>query len=100
MFPRTNRTELTCGSSYVGISPEIKMVQSDHAGVIQLQGPKDRILYHSLKPQDNIQTVRLKLWARVRKYDEATDEWSMQTLVMPTEKTDWWHARLHFKSRD
>ena len=72
------------------------MVQKDHAGVINFQGPRDRILYHTLRPQEHIQTVRIRLYARIRQYNEGTEAWYMQTIVLPTSETDWWHARLHF----
>ena len=66
-------------------------------GAQQLQGPKDRIVYHALSPQQKIQQLRLKLWLRVRTYDEAQEKWGMKTIVCPVVKTDYWHIRLHFK---
>ena len=66
-------------------------------GAQQLQGPNDRIVYHALSPQQKIQQLRLKLWLRVRTYDEAQEKWGMKTIVCPVVKTDYWHIRLHFK---
>ena len=100
MFPRNADTEITCGESHKGVLPEVRISQRDHNGVITLQSSKDRVLYHSLRPQDKIQTVRLKLYARVRDYDETQNKWSMHTIAVPTNDTDWWHTRLHFASRD
>jgi hypothetical protein len=57
-------------------------------------------VYHQLRPQDKVQTLRLKLFARVRTYNESKDTYSMETIEVPTNKTDWWHARLHFVSKD
>ena len=68
--------------------------------LLQLQGPKDRVIYHDLLPQTRVQTLRLKLFLRVRKYDEVLDAFSMDTITVPTTKTDWWHGRLHFISKD
>ena len=56
-----------------------------------------RVLYHHLHPQQKITTVRVKLYARIRAYDEAKDTWGMRVIALPTELTDWWHIRLHFK---
>jgi len=56
-----------------------------------------RVLYHHLHPQQKITTVRVKLYARIRTYDEAKDTWGMRVIALPTERTDWWHIRLHFK---
>jgi hypothetical protein len=47
-------------------------------------------------PQQKIQTLRLKLWARVRTYDVQTQKWGMKTIVCPVEDIDYWHVRLHF----
>ena len=56
-----------------------------------------RILYHQLQAQQKVTTVRVKLYARIRTYDDARDTWSMRVIALPTELTDWWHIRLHFK---
>ena len=100
MFPRNAESTITGGSSIHGTNPLVQITQKDVMGVITLQGAKDRVLYHTLRPQAKIQTVRLRLFARVRTYDAALDRWSMKTLAVPTNKTDWWHARLHFVSKD
>ena len=68
-------------------------------GAKQLQGPKDRICYHHLGPQQKIQTLRLRLWARVRTYDAANDMWGMKTIQMPVRGSDFWHIKLHFLSK-
>ena len=67
-----------------------------HLGTITVQGPKDRVVFHHLQPQQKIQTLRLKLWARVRTYNETAKRWGMKTIVCPVEDTDYWHIRLHF----
>ena len=69
-------------------------------GVVEYQNATDRVVYHQLRPQDKVQTLRLKLFARVRTYNESKDTYSMETIEVPTNKTDWWHARLHFVSKD
>ena len=70
------------------------------AGVTEYQNSTDRVAYHALMPQEKVQTVRLKLFLRVRTYDADTDTFGMATIECPTSKTDWWHARLHFVSKD
>ena len=65
----------------------------------EYQGAKDRITYHELQAQAKIQTLRLKLFARVRSFS-AKEQWSMRVIELPTSSTDWWHARLHFVSKD
>ena len=65
----------------------------------EYQGAKDRITYHELQAQAKIQTLRLKLFARVRSFS-SNEQWSMRVIELPTSSTDWWHARLHFVSKD
>ena len=67
-----------------------------HLGTITVQGPRDRVMYHHLQPQQKIQILRLKLWARVRTYDETKKTWGMKTIVCPVENIDYWHIRMHF----
>jgi hypothetical protein len=74
--------------------------ESSAPDVYELQKATDRVQYHSLMPQDKIHFLRLKMYARVRKYDPARDRFDMSTLVYPMTKADWWHARLHFVSKD
>ena len=68
--------------------------------VIEYQNSTDRVCYHALMPQEKVQTVRLKMFMRVRAYDENSDTYSMDVVQCPTSPTDWWHARLHFVSKD
>ena len=67
---------------------------------VQYQGPQDRILYHELMAQSKIQTLRVRLFARLRTFNELTEEWGMRVIELPAVPSDWWHARLHFISRD
>ena len=67
---------------------------------VQYQGPQDRILYHELMAQAKIQTLRVKLFARLRTFNELTEKWGMRVIELPAVPSDWWHARLHFISRD
>ena len=97
MFPRTAESIITGGSQAHGLQTQTSMTQKDHMGVITLQGAKDRVMYHTLRPQAKLQTVRLRLFARVRTYDEVNNLWKM---AVPTSATDWWHTRLHFVSKD
>ena len=74
-------------------TPEITVPQ---LGTISVQGPRDRVVFHHLLAQQKIQTLRLKLWARVRTFDVLTEKWGMKTIVCPVEAIDYWHVRLHF----
>ena len=65
--------------------------------VYTLMDGTQRVLYHQLHPQQKITTMRVKLYARVRTYDDASATWSMRVISLPTQLTDWWHIRLHFK---
>ena len=67
---------------------------------IEYQGPQDRITYHELQAQAKIQTLRIRLFARVRAFDAASEIWTMRVIQLPTNSTDWWHARIHFVSKD
>ena len=53
-----------------------------------------------LQAQAKIQTLRLRLFARVRSFDDATETWSMRVITLPNSTNDWWHTRLHFISKD
>ena len=66
----------------------------------EFQNSTDRVQYHSLMPQDKITFLRVKLYCRVRVYDEDKDRFSMEQLIMPMALNDWWHCRLHFVSKD
>ena len=66
----------------------------------EYQGAQDRITYHELQPQAKIQTLRIKLFARLRTFNEVNETYGMRIIELPTNKTDWWHARLHFMSKD
>jgi hypothetical protein len=72
---------------------------TEGVGVNTLQGPRDRVVFHHLGPQQKIQTLRLRLWARVRTYDVIQKKWGMKTIVCPVQDSDYWHIRLHFVSK-
>jgi hypothetical protein len=74
--------------------------ESSAPDVYELQSGLDRVQYHSLMPQDKIHFVRLKMYARIREYNEKRDRYDMITVAYPMRKEDWWHARLHFVSKD
>jgi hypothetical protein len=74
--------------------------QSAMPACTEYQGAQDRITYHELQAQAKIQTLRIKLFARLRTFDELTEKWSMRVIELPTKATDWWHTRLHFMSKD
>ena len=69
-------------------------------GTKSLQGPTDRVCYHHLGPQQKIQTLRLRLWARVRTYNTETKKFGMQTIRFPTRASDFWFVKLHFLHKD
>ncbi|MAD46764.1 MAG: hypothetical protein CMH98_17355, partial [Oceanospirillaceae bacterium] len=69
-------------------------------GSTEYQGAQDRITYHELQAQAKIQTFRVRLFARVRAFNEANETWTMRVVSLPTTSTDWWHARIHFVGKD
>ena len=81
------------------ISGSLPNIVVPYLGAVSVQGPRDRIIYHHLKPQQKIQILRLKLWARVRTYDETKRTWGMKTIVCPVEAIDYWHIRMHFAEK-
>ena len=66
----------------------------------EYQGAQDRVTYHELQPQAKIQTLRIKLFARLRTFDETTETYGMRVIDLPTSDIDWWHTRLHFMSKE
>jgi hypothetical protein len=66
----------------------------------EYQGAQDRITYHELQAQAKIQTFRIRLFARLRTFNDETEEWGMRVIQLPTSSTDWWHTRIHFISKD
>ena len=76
-----------------------KAAQTEASGVVEFHGPRDRVIYHQLKPQQKINQLRLKLYGRVRVYNDDTEQFEMRTIVLPTAATDWWHCRLHFDNK-
>ncbi len=83
-----------------GDGADLMRIATHDLGAKTLQGPRDRVSYHHLRPQQKIQTLRLRLWARVRTYDANTNVWGMKTIICPIENSDYWHCRLHFKHHD
>tara|TARA_B100000029_G_scaffold461188_1_gene492771 strand:+ start:127 stop:1275 length:1149 start_codon:yes stop_codon:yes gene_type:complete len=83
----------------VGASQTVPELLVPGLGTRTMQGPKDRIVYHHLQPQQKIQVLRLRLWARVRSYNTTTKKWGMKTILCPVEDIDYWHIRLHFTEK-
>ena len=69
-------------------------------GTKRMQGAGDRICYHHLGPQQKIQALRLRLWARVRTFDVTTQKFGMQTIIYPARSSDFWFIKLHFVHKD
>ena len=79
---------------------EFREITHHGPSVYTLMDGTQRVLYHQLNPQQKVTTMRVKLYARVRQYNDTTDTWSMRVIKLPTNLTDWWHIRLHFKEID
>ena len=92
------------------IKPDTRMGSNESGGsrryesilpsTVEYQKATDRVVYHELQPQQKIQVLRLRLFARVRAFDETSGVWNMRVIEIPTASTDWWHCRLHFVSKD
>ena len=83
-----------------GDTADVLRIDTHGIGTKMLQGPRDRVIYHHLRPQQKIQTLRMRIWARVRTYDTTTRKWGMKTIICPMSSLDFWHARLHFLHKD
>ena len=70
------------------------------SAVREYQGADSRVVFHELMPQSKVQTLRIKIFARVRTFDAATETYNVRSIELPTDATDWWHGRLHFVSKD
>jgi hypothetical protein len=88
--PRVTSNDIGGSRQYDGAMPSC----------VEYQGARDRITYHELMAQSKIQTLRIRLFARMRTFNELTEEWGMRVIELPSTHSDWWHARLHFISRD
>ena len=86
-------------STQISLSNNDYTLNVNRLGTSQLQGPKDRVCYHHLQPQQKIQTLRVRLWARVRQYDAARKKWKMNTIMCPVNGIDYWHIKLHFREK-
>ena len=51
-------------------------------------------------PQSKVQTLRVRLFARVRTFDDQFETYNVRSIELPTNAEDWWHGRLHFVSKD
>ena len=60
----------------------------------------ERIQYHSLKPQQKISQLRLRIFGRVRHYNVATKAWVHHVIKLPVVSTDYWSCRLHFVGKE
>ena len=90
--------------------PDTRMASNESGGsrrydsilpsTVEYQKATDRVVFHGLQPQQKIQTLRMRLFARVRAFDETTEVWTMRVIELPTASTDWWHCRIHFVSKD
>ena len=76
------------------VSAQNSNYTQESLGVQTIQGSRDRVVFHHLRPQQKIQTLRLRLWVRVRKYNESTKRWTMETILCPVGAQDYWHIRL------
>jgi len=83
-----------------GAAADLMRIATHDLGTKMLQGPRDRVTYHHLRPQQKIQTLRMRLWARVRTYNATTNVWGMKTIICPIKNSDFWYCRLHFKHHD
>ena len=79
---------------------EVQRFTTAVSTTVEHQRPHDRIVYHELMPQQKLQVLRVRLFARIRQFDDRDDSWNMRVIDLPTNSTDWWHARLHFVSKD
>ena len=73
---------------------------TDAGATREYQSPQDRVTFHELMPQSKVQVLRMKLFARVRDFDEETEVYTVRNIILPTNSEDWWYARLHFVSKD
>ena len=85
----------------INFSNETKKFQEDANGVHRYAD--ERIQYHQLKPQQKISQLRLKIWARVRRFDTLAQHnrgWVQDTIAFPVTQTDFWACRLHFVAKE
>ena len=91
------RYYLPSNTETTGFTEETGLSIYSPLGSQRLQGPRDRVCYHHLGPQQKIQQLRLRLWARVRTYDVRNNKWGMKTIQAPVSGSDFWNIKLHFR---
>ena len=83
---------------------QIKFDSSDDTFTEEANGvhryADERIQYHSLKPQQKISQLRLRIFGRVRHYNLATKAWVHHVIKLPVVSTDYWSCRLHFVGKE
>ena len=73
---------------------------TDASATREYQNAQDRVVFHELMPQSKVQTLRVRLFARVRTFDDQFETYNVRSIELPTNAEDWWHGRLHFVSKD
>ena len=73
---------------------------TDASATREYQNAQDRVVFHELMPQSKVQTLRVRLFARVRTFDDNFETYNVRSIDLPTNAEDWWHGRLHFVSKD
>ena len=73
---------------------------TDASATREYQNAQDRVVFHELMPQSKVQTLRVRLFARVRTFDDVFETYNVRCIELPTNAEDWWHGRLHFVSKD
>jgi len=73
---------------------------TDASATREYQNAQDRVVFHELMPQSKVQTLRVRLFARVRSFDPVFETYDVRSIELPTNAEDWWHGRLHFISKD
>mgnify|MGYP002805472709 FL=1 len=73
---------------------------TDASATREYQNAQDRVIFHELMPQSQVQALRIRLFARVRTFAPELETYAVRNIDLPTNPEDWWHGRLHFVSKD
>ena len=61
---------------------------TDASATREYQNAQDRVVFHELMPQSKVQTLRVRLFARVRTFNDVFETYNVRCIELPTNAED------------